>query len=126
MRTKDILYGSDFMKLSDITYLMKRLQPNQYLISQSLKYIGILFFLSIQIAAYAIDVDAGEDKAGCTGQEIQIGGDPTAGPDGMGPFKYEWTNSNGDVISTEANPTVVVGDKEETYTVVVEIPMVQR
>ncbi len=52
-----------------------------------------------------LSADAGEDRYLCYGEEIEIGGSPSA-IGGTSPFTYSWTPSYGLDDSTSANPTV--------------------
>ena len=63
----------------------------------------------------APDADAGEDRQVAWGSSVTLGGDPTASG-GTGPYTYEWTCSNSDWTSNEANPVVTVTE-DTTYTV---------
>lgn len=80
----------------------------------------LILCLGLIQPALAVDVDAGEDKIGCPGEQIQIGGDPTASSESSGSFKFTWINGDGQVISTEPNPMITVGNQEEIFTVIVE------
>ncbi len=108
------------MKIEKLTYLIiiDHVQGSYWLRGRRL--IVSLFFMCISLLAGAAEVDAGEDQQACPGEEVVIGGEPTAGPDPEGDYKYSWTASDGSFTSDEANPTVTVQDKEVTYTVVVE------
>ncbi|MGI6552650.1 MAG: DUF7507 domain-containing protein [Bacillota bacterium] len=62
-----------------------------------------------------LTADAGEDRQVAWGSSVTLGGDPTASG-GTGPYTYEWTCSNSDWTSNEANPVVTVTE-DTTYTV---------
>jgi hypothetical protein len=85
--------------------------------NSALRFIALLgLFLILSVSnVLATDVDAGEDKKGCPGEEIQIGGSPTASG-GVGDLTYEWTGTDG-FTSDEPNPMIMIPETETTYTV---------
>jgi len=103
---------------------MKNKINRRKIIGNSLNKIKTLFlliiFLSFSSTVLAIEVDAGEDKTGCPGEEIEIGGEPTAGPGAPDSYKYTWRSDDGTIVGTTANPTITVPKYETFYTVEVE------
>lgn len=80
----------------------------------------LILFIHLMILydnAYALTINPGDDITICSLEPITLGGSPVA-TGGQAPYMYEWTDSNGNIVSTDANPEVTP-ESIETYTITV-------
>ncbi len=68
-----------------------------------------------------LSLDPGLPQTVCSGEEVVLGGAPTATWTGTGnpSLNYEWVDSNNDFVSNDPNPTVQI-DQNETFTLTVD------
>jgi len=109
------------MKVKDlITMDLIKIKIGKGSLTSAIKIAFTLMLVSSFTIVKGADVDAGEDQYGCPGEELTIGGEPTAGPGDPSSYTYEWISSDGSFSSSEANPTIIVQDQIVIYTVIVE------
>ncbi len=81
---------------------------------QIIYFIIILGLLSSNL--YGLDVNAGMDREACANKVLTLGGMPTA-ENGLAPYQYRWTSSDGAFTSSEANPQYLLPPTPAPHTI---------
>jgi gliding motility-associated-like protein len=89
-------------------------------------FITLSLFTVIHLSARSqgcpeLSLDPGLPQTVCSGEEVVLGGAPTATWTGTGnpSLNYEWVDSNNDFVSNDPNPTIQI-DQNETFTLTVD------